>query len=75
MTVRTGGGGAVVDMVELLSVCEIWFEPGEGGVGDVEGGFKPGEKNGVVDGVMSCREVREDEDAEVTGVCREEEAR
>lgn len=29
----------------------------------------------MVDGVMSCRVVREEEDAEVTGVCREEEAR
>ena len=29
-------------------------------------GFKTGEKNYMVDGDKSCREVREDKDAEVT---------
>ena len=40
---------------------------------DAEGGLKAGEKNSVVDGVESCSEVKEDEDGEVVGVCREEE--
>ena len=46
---RSSGGGAVVYVDELLSVCEIRFEPGEGSASDAEGGFKAGEKNGVVD--------------------------
>ena len=70
---RSSGGGAVVDVEELLSVSEIRFEPGEGSASDVEGTFKAGEKNGVVDGFKSCSEIQEDEDAELARVCREEE--
>ncbi|XP_056155177.1 uncharacterized protein ofcc1 [Lampris incognitus] len=40
-------------------------EPGEGSSNDVEGGFKVGEKNGVIDGVKCCRGVEEGENAEV----------
>lgn len=69
---RNSGGGAVVDVDELLSVCEIRFQPGECSASDVEGGLKAGKKNGVVDGVECCSEVQEDEDGEVAGVCREE---
>lgn len=49
----SGGGGAVVDMDELLSVGEIRLEPGEGGASDVESRFEAREKNGVVDSVKS----------------------
>jgi len=51
---RSSGGGAVVSVDELLSVSEIRSEPGEGSAGDIEGRFKAGEKNGVVDSVKSC---------------------
>ncbi|KAM6912180.1 adenylate kinase 7 [Xenentodon cancila] len=41
--------------------------------GRYQGRFKVGEKNGVSDGVEGYKEVEEDENAEVAGVCREEE--
>lgn len=34
-----------------MSVREVWFDPGEGGASDVEGGLKAGEEDGMVDGV------------------------
>lgn len=36
--------------------------------GNVEGGFKAGEKNGVVDGVKACSEVEEGENTELARV-------
>lgn len=44
-------GGAVVDIddFEMLSICERWSQSREGSTSDVEGAFKVGEKNGVVD--------------------------
>ena len=45
-----------------------FLEDGGDVASDAEGRFKVGEKNGVVDGVKSCSEVQEDEDAELAGV-------
>ena len=42
---RGRGGGAVVDVDELLSVNEVRSEPGKGSAGDVNGGLKAVEKD------------------------------
>lgn len=67
------GGGVVVYVDELLSVCEVGFEPGKSGTSDVEGCLETGQEDGVTDGVESCTEVKEDEYTEVAGVCGVEE--
>lgn len=56
----SSGGCAVVDLDELLSIGEIGCEPGEGG--DVDGGLKAGQEDGMIDCVKRCREVKEDEE-------------
>lgn len=47
-----------------MAVGKVRFEPGEGGASDTEGGLKAGEEDGVIEGVESCTNVQEDEDAE-----------
>ena len=73
-TLGEGSSGefAVVDVDELVSVGEVGSEPGEGSVGDVEAGFKLGEKKGVIYGVKVCAEVKEDENIEVANIRGEE---
>ena len=42
---RGRGGGAVVDVDELLSVSEVRSEPGKGSASDINGGLKAGEED------------------------------
>lgn len=62
------GGGAAVDVNELLLVCEVWFEQGGCSAGDAEWWFKAVEENCVVDSFKSGSEVQEDENGEVARV-------
>ena len=58
-------GGGVFTFVygdELMSVWEIWGEPGEGGASYAKGVLETWEEDGVVDGVEGGAEVKEDED-------------
>ena len=47
-----------VDVDELVTVCEVRFEPGEGSASDVKGGLKTGEEDRVIYGVESSTEVK-----------------
>lgn len=69
MKQRSSFRGAVVDVNELLSVSQIGAEPRGGSAGDIEGGLQMGQKNGVTDGVKRCGEVKENDNAEVAGIC------
>lgn len=65
---RRNGGSAVVDVDELFVRYDLSSQESDVPVmfSDIEGGFKVGEKYGVADGVKSCNEVEENEDAKVT---------
>ena len=66
-----GGGFTVIYGNELMSVWEIWGEPGEGSASYTKRVLETWEEDGVVDGVEGGAEVEEDEDGEEARVSRE----
>ena len=65
-----GGGFAVIYGDELMSVWEIWGEPGEGSASYSKGVLEMRDEDRVVDGVEGGAEVEEDEDGEEARVSR-----